>query len=305
MTRAACAALLAAVLALGAPARAAQPAIVLVPLDDRPVSLQLPQLLGEIAGRPVAAPPRALLGRYLRPGDPDAIIAWLNGEAPHASDYVLSSDMLAYGGLVASRVPGPSYVDAYDRLHALIRLRERFPRANVDVFGTVMRLAPTGIPDVGDAARFFAPYPQWQYLQQYANLHDPLLPEEAERARQLRASIGEPLLTAYLQTRARNYGVDHLLIELAGAGSIDRLVLGQDDAKTYGLHVPELAALMAYAGERGGGRVSIEPGADELAMALTARALVRRASASCIRRPAERGTRTRSSSRMPERRSTG
>jgi len=119
---------------------AAQP-IVFVPMDDRPVTLQLPVMLGQIAGRSVVTPPRELLGRYLEPGRPDAIIAWLNAAAPHAGDYVLSSDMLAYGGLVASRVPGPSYADALTRLHEIDRLRSRFPRAWIGVFGTVMRLA--------------------------------------------------------------------------------------------------------------------------------------------------------------------
>ena len=88
-------------------------AIVFVPMDDRPVTLSLPIMLGQIAGRAVTAPPRSLLGNNLQPGDPDGIVAWLNARAPRAQAYVLSSDMLAYGGLIPSRVPGPSYADAF------------------------------------------------------------------------------------------------------------------------------------------------------------------------------------------------
>jgi hypothetical protein len=92
----------------------------------------------------------------------------------------------------------------------------------------------------------------------------------------LRESIGEPVLTAYLQTRARHYGVDRLLIDRTRSGSIDRLVLGQDDAKPFGLHVPEVQALQQYlAASDLGTRASIEPGADELGMALVAHALAR------------------------------
>jgi len=82
--------------------------IVYVPLDDRPVTRQLPErMLGRIAGVRVVEPPRAMLGSYLTFGRPGEILAWLNRDAPRtASEYVLSSDMLAYGGLVASRVPG-------------------------------------------------------------------------------------------------------------------------------------------------------------------------------------------------------
>lgn len=255
----------------------AQPApIVLVPLDDRPVTLQLPVMLGEIAGRRVATPPADMLGRYLEFGKPDAISVWLNAEAPRdARAFVLSSDMLAYGGLVGSRVPGTTYADAYFRLHELSMLRAARPKAWIGVFGTIMRLAPTGVPSIGDAAKFFAAYPAWSYLQRYANLHDPFLPEEEATAEHLRDLMGEPTLDAYLQTRARNYGVDRLLLDLARANVVDRLVLGQDDAGPVGLHVREVRSLESFLDGIGNDRASIEPGADELGMALVANALAR------------------------------
>ena len=242
-------------------------------MDDRPVTLQLPVMLGAIAGRTIVAPPQRLLGNNLQPGDPDAIIAWLNARAPRAEAYALSSDMLAYGGLVPSRVPGPSYADAYSRLREIDRLHVRDSGAWIGVFGTVMRLAPTGVPA---NTAYFAPFPVWSYLQQYANLHDPLEPSELDEAQRLRGLIGESVLEQYLQTRARNYAVDRLLLDKTRAGSIDRLVLGQDDAKPYGLHVPEVQALQAYLDANDlAERVSIEPGADELGMALVAHALTR------------------------------
>lgn len=258
-----------------APASAAD-SIVLVPLDDRPVTMQLPQLLGRIAGTAVITPPRALVGNYLTFGRPDALIAWLNSSPDAAATgYVLSSDMLAYGGLVASRVPGPAYADARMRLNELDRLRAREHSARIDVFGTIMRLAPTGVPDLGPGKGYFAAYPAWTYLQEYANLHDPPLPAEEARAQQLRAAIGEHLLDAYLATRARNLAIDRLLIAKQKAGTIDALILGQDDAGPYGLHVRDVAVLTAEAAQAP--RISVEPGADELAMAMLASQLARSA----------------------------
>lgn len=262
--------MLAFVLALLAP-------IVFVPLDDRPVTYQLPLALGRIAGVPIAAPPRDLLGTYLHFGKPDAIVAWMNGTAPRADAYVLSSDMLAYGGLVGSRVPGVSYADAYFRLHTIAQLRARNRRAWIGAFGTVMRLAPTGVPAVGEASGFFAAGSAWPDLQAYANLHDPPIGDEVGKSQRLAQRLG-PVLDAYLQTRTRNYSVDHLLVDMAKAETIDRLVLGQDDAKPFGLHVKDLNALQAHVSEVGAsGAVSIEPGADELGMALVARVLARKA----------------------------
>lgn len=257
-------------------AAAAQP-IAFVPLDDRPVTRQLPQMLGEIAGRAVLEPPRDLLGNYLTFGRPDAIIAWLNGkQARRASDFVVSNDMLAYGGLVASRVPGVTYADAYFRLRALRQLRASHPSAWIGAFGTIMRLAPTGVPALGPAQSFFAAYPLWDYLQKYANLHDPPLPGEAATAARLREQMGEPVLQAYLETRARNYAVDVTAIRLTQSGAVNTLVLGQDDAGPVGLHVKEVHALQTAVQEAGlQNRVAIEPGADELGMAMVAQALAR------------------------------
>jgi hypothetical protein len=251
--------------------------VVLVPLDDRPVTAQLPAMLGRVAGREVREPPRALIGNYLTFGRPDAIIPWLNG--PHqsgASAYVISTDMLAYGGLVASRVPQTSYVDAYFRLRTLRQLRRAQPKAWIGAFGTLMRLAPTGVPSLGPAASFFAAGQGWVDLQTYANLHDPPLPSEAAQAAALQKSIGPTLLAGYLDARARDYGVDMLVLQQTADRVVDRSVLGQDDAGPVGLHVKDVRSLQSAAANLNlGDRTSVEPGADELGMALVANALAR------------------------------
>jgi hypothetical protein len=252
-------------------------AIAFVPMDDRPVTAELPVMLGRIAGVRVEAPPRALIGRFLAAGRSDDLIAWLNREAGtrRTRAFVVSTDMLAYGGLTASRVPGPSYADAVFRLRELAQLRLKSPGAWIGAFGTIMRLAPTGIPA---GTPFFAAYPVWPYLQQYANLHDPPLPGEVVSAEHLRELIGEPALDAYLATRARNLAVDRLLLQMTEKGVIDRLVLGQDDAGPVGLHVREVALLQSeLVGANLANRASIEPGADELGMALVAHAIARAA----------------------------
>jgi len=251
--------------------------IAFVPIDDRPVTAQLPVMLGRIAGVSVEAPPRDLQGRFLQGGRSDAIIAWLNRQAAasQTNAFVVSTDMLAYGGLTASRVPGPTYADAEFRLRELAHLRARRPRAWIGAFGTIMRLAPTGIPA---GTPFFAPYPVWSYVQDYANLHDPPLPSEAARAQHLRELIGEPTFEQYLATRGRDLAIDRLLLKLTANGTIDRLVLGQDDAGPVGLHVRDVQLLQQDLAAAGlAGRVSIEPGADELGSALVANAIARAA----------------------------
>jgi hypothetical protein len=253
---------------------------VVVPLDDRPVTRQLPQMLGRIAGVHIAVPPRALTGNYLTPGDPDGILRWLAspGAPQDPSAYIVSNDMIAYGGLIASRIPQTPEFLAISRLRDLAALRRAHPTASFATFGTVMRLAPTGIPDTGAAASFFAAGPIWPLIQQYANLPDPL-ETDAQRAlaATLRTQAG-PALDAYLATRARDLGVDLFELQLTAEGAFDRVILGQDDAGPVGLHLRDLAALRAYAAVwNRDGHAAIEPGADELGMVLTSAALARQA----------------------------
>jgi hypothetical protein len=254
--------------------------VVFVPLDDRPVTYQLPRMLGALAGIAVLTPPRASIGRYLEPGDPDAILRWLHSPATaEAGAFVVSSDMLAYGGLVAARAPRTAQSDAFARLRRLADLRTERPGAPIDVFGTIMRLAPTGVPDLGPARGYFATGATVDALAAYANLPDPPQTlEQREKAKRLREQIGAGTLEAYLATRARDREVDLFALQLAAEGSFERVVLGQDDAGRQGLHLRDLAALgSALHAWRLQDRVSIEPGADELGMVLVARAFARTA----------------------------
>ena len=254
--------------------------IVVVPLDDRPVTAQLPQMLGAIAGDRVILPPRGLIGNYLTPGDPDALLRWLRDPLLARADaFVISSDMIGYGGLVASRTPLTPEFLARSRLNDLADIRSAHPSASFAVFGTVMRLAPTGLAPIGDAASFFAAGPPTEAIQQYANLPDPPQTEEDRaKAAALRARAGPATLDAYLATRVRNREVDLWLLRQTAEGAYDRVLLGQDDAGPVGLHLKDLAALRSSVARLGiADRASIEPGADELAMTLVAAQLAREA----------------------------
>jgi len=252
--------------------------IAFVPLDDRPVTAQLPAMLGAIAGQPLVLPAREAIGSYLRPGDTDAIAAWLRSDALRgASALVASTDMVAYGGLVASRIPGVATAEAYVRLRALAGVKANHGIPFVGVFGTIMRLAPTGVPRLGLASDYYATGSTVDAIQAYANLPDPPdTPEEIRKADHLREIIGAPTLDAYLGTRRRNLDVDEWALQLAAEGGFDRIVIGQDDAGPQGLHLKDVAALSALVRRYGlGDRGSIEPGADELGMVMLARVFAR------------------------------
>lgn len=252
--------------------------LIFVPIDDRPATSQFPRLLARIAGVDLREPPAAMLGNYLNPGDPTALLRWLAATPIDTQAFVVSNDMIAYGGLVASRIPATKLATAESRLAALASVRAHHSFAAFTVFGTVMRLAPTGVPALGPAADFPFAGSVWPKIQRYANLPAPPKTEQQrQEAARLASELG-PQLDAYLATRSRNLSLDLDLLRDNAAGAFDRVVLGQDDAGPIGLAIPDLDKLFAYAGQAMPyGRWSIEPGTDELGMVYVAGAIVRQA----------------------------
>jgi hypothetical protein len=94
--------------------------ITFVPMYATPAAAQLPVMAGRAAG----------------------IDSWLwNSPARDARAFVISTDMLAYGGLDASRIPGGvTQAAAISRLDVFRRLRGAHPHAWIGAFGTIMRL---------------------------------------------------------------------------------------------------------------------------------------------------------------------
>jgi hypothetical protein len=236
-------------------------------------------MVGAIAGVRVETPPRPLLGRYLEYGDPDAIARWLRNESPRdTSAFIVSTDMIDFGGLIGSRAPGtPAYV-AQTRLRDLAAFRAQRPAASFSLFGTVMRLAPTGVPALGAASTFFAAGEPVDWLTQYANLPDPPQTDAQKTNAAKLAGLLGPTLDAYIATRARDRAVDLYAMQLTAEGKFDRIVIGQDDAGPVGLHLRDIAALRSFATRYiAPERAAVEPGADELGMILTGAEIAREA----------------------------
>lgn len=245
--------------------------LLLLPLDDRPINLAYPPLLAAVAGETLLTPPSATLGHFLTPGDSEALAEWLARMAPASRTAIVSLDMLAYGGLVASRTPAVTVDQALRRLDVLRAMKRHNPALRVYAFNVIMRLTITGTDaETRDA---------WRNIFRYSVLRD-----QAERlgdagaARELAdvtAHIPPRLLQAYLDARARNHAVNRAAIDLLADGVIDFLALVQEDTAPAGLHVVEQQALTAAARSRTtDARWRLYAGTDEAALTLLGRALL-------------------------------
>jgi len=254
--------------AVAAPASQEIVRIAFIPLDDRPATELFPQQVAAICGAQLELPPQRLLGHFTTPGDADALGRWLLDLDTRAlSSVVISSDMLAYGGLVASRTPETPIADARARLRVLSRFHEAHPSLPIYVFGTIMRLAPTETPESE---------PYLEALTNYARLAGAthLTADDKAALAESRAKIPDRAFWDYIGARARDLETDEQLITLAAKGDISWLAITQDDAGSPdGLQATEQRRLIALASQLGAsGHVLFNPGADEMGMVVVTRA---------------------------------
>ena len=247
--------------------------VLLVPLDSRPAAGQFAQMIGRIGGAEVRMPPYETLGRFTDPGRPEAILDWLENQDLDSVDAVIAStDMIAYGGLIASRTDGATVHLATERLKRLSALKKKHPRLRLFAFSATMRLAPT-------ATREEAPYRL--ELARLVELEDRLKRigdrSVANSVVNLRKKVPEGALKRYNATRSRNHQVQKELLRMVARRELDYLIIGQDDAKLYGPHVLETAALRKQATESGiAGLSYFCEGIDQHSNILVSRAILKK-----------------------------
>ncbi|SCL73398.1 F5/8 type C domain-containing protein [Micromonospora peucetia] len=262
----------------GTPAAAARPPanlgqLAVVPLDDRPFTAYTPVAVAEAGGHQALTPPKDLLGEYFTYGQADAVGAWWRRAAADADGSVVAAPMLAYGGLVASRTCQTSLADARRRLTVLDEVKRKNPDKPLYAFDVIMRL--TIEPTSSYPGIYSGPIRRWAILMdQVENLG-----QEERRAEyeQVANEIPEEIKADFRCARARDHQINRDMIERVANGTIDYLVLGQDDATEHGPHRLEKAGLAALAAKLGvQDRVKIYPGADILGALLVAKHITKR-----------------------------
>ena len=238
--------------------------ILFIPLDDRPPCLQFPEKMGMIAGIELISPPRALLGKFSQVGESDQLISWiLQQDMTRFDAAIVSLDMIAFGGLVGSRVPQVDLALAQRRLQVLHELKKRAPQLPILASSVMMRLAPTAD---GNREQYREKLAKW------AEITDD--PAEKERKLALESELPKEVRQDYLKARSRNHQVNRWAIDWLESGLFTYLILSQDDAKPKGLHIKEREALSQLVRQKNiSNRVAIQPGADEVSMLLLGRFL--------------------------------
>ena len=249
--------------------------IAFLPLDDRPVTRGAFLRLAAIAGVEVATPPRALLGGRRVPADVEALWAWIDTGGAEADLLIASAELLIYGGLVPSRIGDESLDRCLALAGKFAGLRRRAPDRRLWLSASNLRLPSA--PDASEEPEYWAEYgPQifaYSYhADRFAQTGDP---DSRRRAADAQAAIPRKVLADMTARRARNLTVVLSLVDQAGRGDLDGLLIGQDDAAEFGLTRRDLRAIEAAVAERdASSRAWVTYGTDELAVRLLARAVL-------------------------------
>lgn len=279
--------------------------VLYVPLDDRPANLDDVIVQGRSAGIQLIVPDREDIANRLDSkavaedgqlvstssptyGKTRNIFRFIREHAAQADGFIISTDMLAYGGLIGSRrlrsSAGGAYPD-YDpettKLLDVVReVKRAYPRKPVYVLDTIMRLATTvfveGLTQAAyDEARAFAQQPR-----AVATTFEGIL--EGYDTKPDGTSFGEPTLfdkEQYYNARRHKFKTNRYIIErLVREGYVDFLAVGVDDSYTQGVQANEIAYLEAFVNEHLGGtggqnpdKAIILPDADALGYSLLGR----------------------------------
>ena len=246
--------------------------ILLIPLDSRPAAGQFAQMIGAMNDTKVDIPPIDILGKFTVPGDVDKIYQWLESQnLDDVSSIIVSGDMLAYGGLIASRVNDVDAGLGVKRLTHLIEFRRKIsPEIKLSIFMSTMRLTPTATKAAASYRINLAKYEEMK--DRYERTHDATLPQKLNNMRKVVPAVE---ILRYERTRRRNFEVQSALLRLCIGPEIDFLIMGQDDAKPDGPQIQENAKLKKLAEQyHVQGKVYFCEGIDQHSNLLLSRAIL-------------------------------
>ena len=214
--------------------------VLMVPLDDRPVTYLLPQLVANVAGVEALLPPRAILGSLKQSANVEAIFQWIDTTlSSNKIDAIfVCADTLIHGGLINSRRSTDTLKDLQGQVARVAGWKKRAPQAPIFVQASIMRISDNH--DNVEEKEYWSRYGR-EIFAWSANLHrlanDRTMTQGIVRESELR--IPENIRQDYLATRFRNFQINQTLVDQLKAGNFSRLVFSLDDSGEFGLNVLE------------------------------------------------------------------
>jgi len=228
--------------------------IVFVPIDNRPVCYQLPEMIASIdKSIDLLLPPIDMLGDLTKCAKVKDLLRWLKLSVEDADKIILSLDTVAYGGLIPSRRSSASYEEiksVTDELKVILQSTN----AEIYAFSSVMRISNNNINE--EEKEYWSEY--GEKIFQYSF--------ETDKYGKSDVQIPQKILEDYLSTRKRNFKVNKNYLDWQKEGLFKTLIFSKDDCAEFGFNVKEAKELAALGG-------FTKTGADEIPLTLLAKAI--------------------------------
>jgi len=245
----------------------------LLPLDERPCNYNYPKMIGQSNKEiKLIMPEHSILGDKKTPTDVNKLEEFLLANANDATNAVISIDMLVYGGLIPSRIHHQEQSELFKRLEVLKKLKEINPKMRIYAFCCIMRTPQYDSSD--EEPDYYADYGfalfRRKYLLDYEERHGLNGAEGAELAG---INIPQDIIDDYDTRRDKNMLVNLEVVKYLEGGTIDFLIIPQDDSSPYGYTAIAQKQVIKAVEEKGLFlNCMIYPGADEVALTLLTRA---------------------------------
>ncbi len=251
--------------------------ILLIPLDDRPVTYSYPQLLAKLAGAEAIVPPRTMMGSLSRGAQIDELFTFCEGclSRNEVDAAVICLDSLLYGGLITSRRSTEQVKTIQARLDRLKKWKELSNKPiTIYAQSSIMRISDNydNTEEKEYWSRFGRELFEWSACLHRLASGEKLAPGLLES---LERRIPGDIRQDYLDTRFRNFTINMTVLKSMEDGLIDHLVFSQDDSGAWGLNVGERDRLISVSQQMSlQNKVNIYAGADEVMCTLLGRLLM-------------------------------
>ena len=233
--------------------------ITVLPMDNRPPNYKFLKELATIYNLNIELPPENRLGFYMSPGNMEWLKDWLVKQSGDV--FIISTEMLCYGGLIASRENWNSYSGAAENLSAIEKIKERNPNSKI-LLSSIIRRASISV--FSSETRDY-----WEEMNEYLkNMNGGAL---IKKEKSIPVFL-EKYVDEYWTLRERNHKINRDCIEYVKRGIAEVLVLAQEDTFENGPQVKEIEILSDLVNGNGPSeKVFIHNGADEVLQELLIR----------------------------------
>lgn len=246
--------------------------VVYIPLDERPCNYAFAGKIALGSEVELIRPTLDILGSKKQSANYEALREFMLANAESADSYVVSLDMLLYGGILPSRLHHLSEDELCERLAILDLIKERNPAVKIYAFALIMRCPKYSSSDEEPDYYEYCGREIFLTGQIKHKMELGIIDKcEADRLMAEYSAIIGDNLTDFEHRREVNRGMLVRIVERLNK-SIDFLIIPQDDSAEYGYTTMDREAIKEQIRQRGLLDVAMYPGADEVGMTLLARA---------------------------------